>query len=696
MFKQLFRWIVGRKMATSRLADEKFNVFWGLPILASDAISSVAYAVEEMLIVLIPTVGLLAFSDVEWVAGTIILLLFILTFSYRQTVDAYPSGGGSYIVAKENINTLAGLTAGASLSVDYTLTVAVSISAGTAAITSAFPELYPYRVPISIMIILLMVVGNIRGIKESSRIFSLPTYAFVFAILALIAVGFWKHLTGQTPHVPDLGPGIKHMTEGAQAITLFLLLKAFSAGCAAVTGVEAISNAVPNFKEPSSRNAKIAYIMLAFAVFITFGGVAYLAKLCGVIPVEGQKITVLAQLAMAVFGQGTMFLIIQATTAIILAMAANTAFAGFPTLLSIMAQHGYAPRQLAMRGHRLNFSNGIVILAIMAIVLITVFQGDTHLLIPLYAIGVFTSFTLSQSGMLLHWLRLKPEGWRTKALINGLGAVVTTVAVGVIAVTKFPEGAWIVIIVVPVLVMGMRAVKRHYISVAQQLDIPNEMLGQIDLNPKYAHHVIVPIDSLNGMVIKALQYAKSLTRNVVAFHVEIMDGEADKLKSKWQMLNTDIPLVIKHSPFREIVGPLTEFIDSEEHASKPGDMITLLLPQFIVSRWWEMLFHNNTSIFIANAMFHKRNVVVSIIPFYLEHFSINNYRRTTNGTSAKNGAEKGRSAGETEEVAKLTKEPEKAPAEQKELLNEKEVKRVEKSALNPNPQPDSKDSKSDK
>lgn len=613
MFSQIARRILGARLATSQLSEEKFSVFWGLPILASDAISSVAYAVDEILWALVPAIGLLSYLWIPEIAGVIVFLLLVLTVSYRQIVEAYPGGGGAYIVAKENLKTIYGLIVGASLSVDYTLTVAVSISAGTAAITSAFPVLFTYRVGISIVFIVLMIIGNLRGVKESSRWFSLPTYAFMITILSLIVAGIIKG-GGNQAEIPSMQ--VSEAAFGTQAVTIFLLLRAFSSGCAAVTGVEAIADAVPNFKAPAQQNAKLTYVLLAAAVFITFGGVAYLSTVYHPVPSSHQ--TVISQIATAVFGKGLIFYLIQATTAILLAMAANTAFAGFPTLLSIIARDGYAPRQLAMRGHRLNFSNGIVVLGLLAIMLVIIFKGDTHLLIPLYAVGVFTSFTLAQFGMLSRWIRLKPRAWRRKAMVNGIGAVITLITVIIIGFEKFTSGAWIVFLVVPLIVAAMLRVKEHYNSVAQQLDLPNDILGKLCLKARYKHHFIVPIASLNGLVVLALRYARTLTSNVEAFHVETFEGEADKLRRKWELLDTDIPLVIKQSPYREVVGPLVEYIDSEEHASRPGDMITVLLPQFIVHKGWEMALHNNTSVFIANALFDKRHVVVSVLPFYLE------------------------------------------------------------------------------
>ncbi|HPT69048.1 MAG TPA: APC family permease [Syntrophomonas sp.] len=633
MFKQLFRWIFGKSLETERLQDEKFNVFWGMPILASDAISSVAYAVEEMLWVLIPVVGFASFIWMPRIAFAIILLLIILTLSYRQVVDAYPNGGGAYLVAKENLGPMFGLIAGASLSVGYILTVAVSICAGTIAFTSAIPALSEYKVIIAIIFVLLLVIGNVRGIRESSRFFSLPTYAFIAGVIILVIVGLIKHAVGANTTIPV--PIGSEVSFGTQAVTAFLILTAFSSGCSALTGVEAVSNAVPNFQEPAAKNAKLTYLLLAVAIVVCFGGVAYMAKIIN--PIPDPDLTVLAQISLSVFGPGFMFYFIQITTTIILAMAANTAFAGFPTLLSIIAQDGYAPRQMALRGHRLNFTNGISFLALLAILLIIFFKADTHTLIALYALGVFAAFTLSQTGMLVHWIRVKSEGWHYKALINGLGALTTFCAMIIVGVTKFTSGAWIVVVVVPFIVFVMSGIKHHYNSVANQLDVPNDILGLIDLDTPSEHHVVVPIDSLNGMVLKALRYARSISSDVEAFHVETYAGEADKLKRKWAMLNTRIPLIIKQSPYRDVVGTLVEYIDSEEHASRPGDLITVLLPQFLVSKWYEALLHNNTSLFIANALFSKHNIVVSVLPFHLEKYNERKRQILKQLPSVKNG-----------------------------------------------------------
>jgi amino acid transporter len=423
----------------------------------------------------------------------------------------------------------------------------------------------------------------------------------------LIIAGIVKGASGTVSVLPSIIPA-STVTFGTQALSLFLLMKAFSSGCAAVTGVEAICDAVPNFKPPAVKNAKLAYLLLAFAVTITFGGITYLAKIFQISPNTHQ--TVIAQIAILVFDKGFMFYAIQATTAIILAMAANTAFAGFPTLLSIIAQDGYVPRQFALRGRRLGFSNGIMLLTIAAAALIIIFKGDTHLLIPLYALGVFTSFTIAQAGIFVHWIRLKPSGWHYKAFVNGLGTIITFITVIVIAITKFLSGAWIVLIVIPILVLMMLKIKGHYDIIAKQLDVPNDRIENIRLKKHGTSYVIVPVQSLNVMVIKALRYATCISQEVEAFHVETHEGEADKLRAKWARLKTDIPLVIKLSPYREITKPLVEYIESNEHASKPGDVITVLLPQFIVPKSWQMALHNNTSLFIGSSLLKNCHIVV--------------------------------------------------------------------------------------
>ena len=406
----------------------------------------------------------MAYKYMFYAALCIVVLLFILVFSYRQTIDSYPCGGGAYIVAKDNLGTIPGLTAGASLTVDYILTVAVSISAGTAALTSAMPSLLSHKVLIALTMLLIITIGNLRGVKESSKLFGVPTYLFIFSCIVLIVTGIVRHfIFGYSP--APMYPVPKAIGD----VTLFLFLRAFASGCTALSGIEAVSNGIPNFKAPSSKNAKAVLALLAFLILFIFGGLSFLATIYH--PVPHADVTVFAQIAQQVFGKNIMFYIIQVTTALILVMAANTAYAGLPLLLSLMAQDGYVPRQFSQRGKRLSFSNGIIVLAVAAGILIIVFQGDTHLLLPLYAVGVFLSFTLSQVGMFLKWKRGKAPGWKHKALINGLGAIVTFITVILIGITKFVHGAWIVCIVIPLLVYFMMKIKNHYTNVADQLKL---------------------------------------------------------------------------------------------------------------------------------------------------------------------------------------------------------------------------------
>jgi len=612
---KFFRLLIGKALRTEQLAEEKFSVFWGLPILSSDAISSVAYASEEILYVLVPVIGLLAYAQMFHIALAIVALLFILVFSYRQTIDAYPCGGGSYIVAHDNLGVIPGLTAAATLSIDYILTVAVSSCAGTAAITSAIPELLVHRVPITLFFILILTVGNLRGIKDSSRLFGVPTYAFIVSMLSMIVYGIYKiHIGGFVPHAV-----VSQAPEVVGEITVFLILRAFASGCTALTGVEAVSNAIPNFQEPAQKNAKTVLLFLALIVLLIFGGTSYLATLYHAMPNPNE--TVVAQIASQVFGDGIMFYVIQLTTALILVMAANTSFTDLPLLLSLLAKDGYVPRQFAHRGGRLNFSNGIDFLGLSAAVLVIIFDGETHLLLPLYAVGVFASFTLSQSGMWWHWVKGKTPGWKHKAVINGFGAVVTFITVLIIGATKFMHGAWIVCLLVPIFIFAMLRVKAHYAMVAEQLSLPlseKDTLPPIDDNRE--KHIIVPMASLNKASFKALWYAKRLAgySSIRAFHVAVDDAAAEKLRQKWAAFNIDVPLIIQVSPYRDTIEPLLEYIQSEEQSFRHEDLITVVIPQFVVKKWWQHLLHNQTSFFIKNRLMNDPRVAIVTVSYHLK------------------------------------------------------------------------------
>ncbi|OPZ93530.1 MAG: hypothetical protein BWY74_01086 [Firmicutes bacterium ADurb.Bin419] len=609
MLKRLKRILIGRPLKNEAAGEEKYGILWGLPILASDAISSVAYAGQEMLMVLVPMVGLAAYGQVSFISLGIIGLLILLMFSYRQTIESYPNGGGAYIVAKDNLGILPGVIAGAALSVDYILTVAVSISSGVEQITSAFTPLSDFRVVICIAVVLFLMIGNLRGISESSKVFGIPAYAFIVAILSMIIVGFIRIKGGFVP--PE--PTIKSL---GQPITMILILKAFSSGCTALTGVEAVSNAVPSFKKPSVKNAKTVLLLLSIIILVLFGGISILANFYIVDPNKG---AVLIQIAEMIFGRNFMFYYITATTFIILVMAANTAYAGFPLLIAVMAREGYVPRQLSMRGDRLSYSNGIIVLTSVAAFLIVLFRADVSSLIGLYAIGVFISFTLSQSGMFVRWMKHKGKFWGCKALINGVGAIVTAIAVGVIAWAKFNEGAWIVVFLIPVLVLGMLKVKKHYIAVAKQLRFKPEDLAAIDVERDvYRNRVIVPIDSVNKSSVRALRYARTISDNVVAFNVSIDAESGNKVKEKYAMLKTEIPLIVKYSPFRKVVEPLLKFIESTEYEYEKGDMVTVILPKFSTKSWWHTMLHNNSRIFIERELLKHKHIVVAVMPLQLK------------------------------------------------------------------------------
>ncbi|WP_234120266.1 APC family permease [Clostridium hydrogenum] len=611
MFGKIRNLLIGQALKTEELKSEKFNVFWGLPILASDAISSVAYAGEEILYVLIPLLGILSYKYMLFAVGLIVLLLCILVFSYRQTIQNYPDGGGSYIVAKDNLGVAPGLIAAASLSIDYVLTVAVSTSAGTAAIASAVPELLNYKVIITIGLIIFMTIGNLRGLRESSHMFGIPAYIFMAVMFITIITGIVRYYVFGYRPTPVLS--IPNVTGD---ITLFIFIKAFTSGCTALTGIEAVSNGIPNFKEPSQKNAEKVLLLLGVVILIIFGGVSFLTTLYKGVP--NSNITVLSQVAAMVYGKGIMYYIVQAMTAIILVMAANTSFAGCPLLLALIAKDGYMPRQFTKRGKRLSFSNGIVLLSIAAIILILLFKGDTHLLVPLYAVGVFISFTLSQTGMFMKWIRSKKGAWRHKAFINGLGAVLAGITAIMQGVTKFKEGAWIVIILVPVLVFMMLSIKKHYNKVAGQLKLPlDEKPKQIDMAVQ-KNYMILPIDTLNKSFLKALNYARCISDNIIVFHVSVDDGATEKLKKRWDEYNLNIPLVIKKSPYRSLVGPLVKFIESEEFVTTPRDTITVVIPQFVVKKWWLNFLHNQTALFVKSVLLKRRNIAVTTIPYIIE------------------------------------------------------------------------------
>ena len=605
---QLKRLLVGKPIPSHLAHHERLSRPVGLAVLSSDALSSVAYATEEILRVLL-LAGAAALGAASPIAFVIAAILVIVVFSYRQTIHAYPSGGGAYIVARENLGETPALVAAAALLIDYVLTVAVSIAAGVAAITSAFPNWHVNRVELTLAFVFLLMVGNLRGIRESGRIFAVPTYFFITTILALIAVGTWRALVGDIPSAESSELAVA----AAQPLTLFLLLRAFSNGCTAMTGVEAVSNGVPAFQPPESRNAAATMLMMAVLSVTMFVGITLLGHAYHIVPNEQE--TVVSQLARGVFGdRGVPYYAVQAATMLILVLAANTAYADFPRLASILARDRHLPRQFMNQGDRLAFSNGIVGLSVLAGILLVAFGGDTHALIPLYMIGVFLSFTISQAGMVMHWRRLGDPGWRGHAAMNAIGALVTGVVLIVVAITKAHEGAWIIMLLIPIHVVVFRKTRQHYDAVAKQLTLR----GFAPELRKRRNTVLVPISGLQRAVVEAVSYARSLSEDVRALYVDVDPIATEQLKREWGKWGDGVPLVVLQSPYRSLMEPLLEYIEQVDREA-PDDYVTVVLPEFVPARWWHHLFHNQRALLIKGALLFRRNTVVTSVPFHLSH-----------------------------------------------------------------------------
>ena len=612
----LRRLVFGSPLASWREIHERLPKVLALPIFASDALSSVAYATEEILLILI-VVGVAAVRSpaVVFISMAIATLLAIVATSYRQTIRAYPSGGGAYIVAKDNLGDYAGLAAGSALTIDYTLTVAVSIASGVAAIISAFPHLASYRVEMCLGFIALVAVGNLRGARESGLMFALPTYIFIGSAFTLIAVGLYREITG------GFTVASAHAVHGAiPPISAFLILRAFSGGCAAMTGTEAISNAVQAFRPPEARNASTTLAWMAAILGVMFVGISYLAWTGHVVPmhqtIDGVATpgyqTVLSQIARGVFGTSWFYYLLQAATAGILILAANTSFAGFPRLASIMARDRFLPRQLYNVGDRLVFSNGIILLALMAALLVVVFKGDTHLLIPLYAVGVFLSFTLSQAGMVKHAAKLKERAWQRGAAVSAVGAVVTGIVTLVIAVTKFTGGAWIVVLLIPSFVWIFHKIHQHYIVLGNQLRLTPE-----DKFVPVNNTVLVLTPSVHKGVLRALEYARTLGDDVRAIHVETDPVDTAIMEQRWEQWGGGIPLIILESPYRSLLGPLLEYIE-EVKKERKNYMITVVVPEFVPSKWWHKVLHNQSGMLLKLALLFRRDIITTNVRYYLD------------------------------------------------------------------------------
>ncbi len=603
-FPSLKRFLVGRPIPSHLAHHERLSRVTGLAVLSSDALSSVAYATDFIVVTLI-VAGTQALGYAIPISLVITALLAVVAFSYRQTIHAYPTGGGAYRVAKENIGTMAGLIAAASLLVDYTLTVSVSISAGVLAITSAAPQLDPYRVELCLIFLALLAVGNLRGIRESGRIFAIPTYFFVVCIFTLIAVGLYHYFTGDI--VPVLAQIPAHV--GSTPLTTFLLLTAFANGCTAMTGVEAVSDGVPAFRPPEAKNAAATLVTMAALAITMFIGITFLAHAYQVIPTGAES--GISQLGRAIFGHGLVYYAVQAATTLILVLAANTAYADFPRLASIVSRDRFLPRQFMNQGDRLAFSNGILMLSGFAAVLIVVFRGDTQSLLPLYMIGVFISFTLSQAGMVIHWRKAKAPGWKTSALINGFGAVVTGIVLLIVGVTKTFEGAWIVLLLIPIIVVLFKATRQHYDHVESQLT-----LRGYTPQAKVHNTVLIPIGGVQRAVVEALRYAETLSEDVRAVCVDVDAAATAELRREWSIWGGRVQLVVLPSPFRSVMEPLLEYIEEVEK-ERLDDYVTVILPEFVPARWWQHLLHNQRALLIKGALLFRPNTVVTSVPFHL-------------------------------------------------------------------------------
>jgi amino acid transporter len=611
--------LLGSPLPTAEEVHQRLTRIQALAVFSSDALSSVAYATEEILLVLIAA-GPVALGVSLPIALGIAGLLVVVASSYYQTIHGYPSGGGAYIVAYDNLGVWPGLTAAAALLIDYVLTVAVSVTAGIAAITSAFPALIPVRVWLCLLAIALITWANLRGVRESGTLFAIPTYGFVLLVLGLVVVGLVRLVTGSLHAVP---PPVAEAAEGGvQALSLFLVLRAFASGCTALTGVEAISNGIPAFRKPEADNAGKTLIAMAALLATMFLGITVLARSLGVVPEEHE--TVVSQIGRQILGGGPVYIVLQAATALILVLAANTSFADFPRLSAILARDRYLPRQLTNLGDRLVFANGVIVLAVLASMLIIVFGGRTHGLIPLYAVGVFLSFTLSQAGMVRHWRRVRGRGWRWKAAVNGLGAGATGIVLLVIVATKFLHGAWIVILLIPTFVWVFHVVWHHYVSVAEQLSLEGlEPEAWTGLSTHARHKVVVPVSGTHRGTLVALRFARTMSKDVTAVVVDVEPQVTARVREKWPTWGHDISLVVLESPYRSTVRPLLAFLDAADRRDPERGSAVVVLPEFVPARWWHHLLHNQTAFLIKTVLTYRRgrmgkSRVIIDVPYYLE------------------------------------------------------------------------------
>ena len=610
--ERLWRAAVGARLPNAMEVHERVGTIKGLAVFASDNISSSAYATEEIMRVLV-LAGAGALVLTMPITLAVIVVLAIVVISYQQTIHAYPTGGGSYIVASDNLGALPGLTAGASLLTDYVLTVAVSVAAGVAALTSIFPALFDVRVEVSLAFVLLISLGNLRGIRESGTIFAAPAYLYLLAIFGLLAYGLFRYATGTLPTY--VAPAGWEEAHGAGALGLLLVLRAFSSGSVALTGVEAVSNGVPAFAPPETKHAQRVLILMGTFFGTIFLGMSFLAGRLGILPDPTEQTTVISQLTSALVGANSPYhYLVQLATALILVLAANTAYSDFPRLSSILARDGYWPRQFQYRGDRLAFSTGIMVLTVLAAVLLILFHASVTNLIPLYTVGVFVAFTLSQAGMVRRWWRLRREdaGWRGRAAVNGVGAIATGVVALVVGVAKFALGAWMVLVLIPLIMAVMLAIHRHYRGVAEALRIDHPVV----FPPPRPPRVIVPISRLDRAAYRALVFARSISSEVLVVHVSDSEAGAAAMRREWVEWNTGLELVVVDSPYRALLPPLLAYIDAI-HEEDPGAPVVVVVAEFVPGRFWQHFLHNQAALRLKMHLFSRPNTVVVDVPTHL-------------------------------------------------------------------------------
>ncbi len=610
MFEHLYHFLIGPPIETKQARQERLNKVRALAAFSPDALSSIAYANQEIYLGL-AVAGSAGLSLAFPIGLVIAVLLAVVALSYFQTIHGYPGGGGAYTVAKENLGTGVGLLAAAALLLDYLLTAAVSLTAGVAALASAFPILWQYQVPLALFLLVILTILNLRGLRDTGTIMAIPVYLFLFTYVPMLIYGAFKlYLYGPQPFTPVPPAPVSGLTP-------FLVLHAFSTGCTALTGIEAISNGVPAFRPPEAQNAGKTLIIMAMIMAILFIGSIGLTQFLGIIPTTNE--TILSALAHRILGDGLAYYLIQISTLLILAVAANTSFAGFPRLSAILAQDGFMPHQLIYLGDRLVYSNGIILLALATGGLIIFFQGDTHALIPLFAIGAFLAFTLSQSGMVIHWWRKRGQGWEWKAFLNGMGALATGITVLVVAISKFFEGAWITILLIPIIVLSFRKIHAHYEVVSKQLTLTE---FSTRLNKSLVKRVVIPVGGITRGIEAAVGFARSISKDVTAVYVELEPGTGEPIRQMWNRLWSDIPLVIVPSPYRSVVTPLIDYLDEDDRQHADGSLAAVILPEFVPAHWWQHLLHNQTAWLIKMALLYRRRRmgyqrIIIDVPFHL-------------------------------------------------------------------------------